>query len=100
MSSIGGKHSSQICHFLVLMHYCRKKLENKPGIQFPESLVAQIVNMTERFSFADMKEAFMNTLFLIAAGQDRSDGRGTEGLFERVIIEQLENLRRSIVLGI
>jgi len=76
------------------MYYCRKKLENKPSIQFPKSLVAQIVNLTERLSFADMKEAFMTTLFLIEARQDKSDGRGTEDLFERVIIEQVKDLRR------
>lgn len=78
------------------VEYWRKKLDNRPGIQFPESLVAKIVDMTEGFSFAYLKEAFVSTLLLIAARQDSGDESDGGGLFEKVILEQLEILRNQI----
>ena len=71
-------------------------MENRPGIQFPESLVAKIVDITEGFSFAYMKEAFVSTLLLIAARQDNGDGKDREGLFEKLILQQLKNLRKQL----
>lgn len=81
---------------LALTKYYRKKLENRPGIQFPESLVAKIVDMTEGFSFAYMKEAFISTLLLIAARQDHGDEKDGGDLFEKVILQQLKILRKQI----
>lgn len=78
------------------VQYWRKKLENRPGIQFPESLVDKIVDMTDGFSFAYMKEAFVSTLLLIAARGDNGDDKAGEGLFERVIMQQLKNLRKQL----
>ncbi|KAF8456582.1 P-loop containing nucleoside triphosphate hydrolase protein [Terfezia claveryi] len=78
------------------VEYWRKKLENRPGIQFPESLVAKIVDTTEHFSFAYMKEAFVSTLLLIAARQEHGNPKDRGDLFEKVILQQLKILRKQI----
>ncbi|KAF8419401.1 P-loop containing nucleoside triphosphate hydrolase protein [Tirmania nivea] len=78
------------------VEYWRKKLENRPGIQFPESLVTKIVDLTKRFSFADMKEAFVGTLLLIASRQDNGDEEDGEGIFEKLILQQVKILRKQV----
>lgn len=81
----------------------RNKLNGRPGIAFPDSLVGKIVELTEGFSFAYMKEAFVSTLLLVAAGEGGGDsddeGVGAsddEGVFERIITQQLKNLKLQI----
>ncbi|KAF8461246.1 P-loop containing nucleoside triphosphate hydrolase protein [Kalaharituber pfeilii] len=78
------------------VQYWRKKLEKRPGIDFPESLVDKIVEATEGFSFAYMKEAFVSTLLLIAAGEGDDDDKDGKGVFERVIMQQLKNLKKQL----
>lgn len=47
-------------------NYWREKLENKPSIDFPKKLCVAIAGITQEFSFAYMKEAFVATLLTIA----------------------------------
>ncbi|KAL8824754.1 MAG: hypothetical protein Q9191_004840 [Dirinaria sp. TL-2023a] len=51
--------------------YWRKKLKNKPAIKFPRKLCPAIAGITQEFSFAYLKEAFVATLLTIA--RRRSD---------------------------
>ena len=46
--------------------YWRKKLASKPSIKFPEKLCPAIAGITQEFSFAYLKEAFVATLLAIA----------------------------------
>ena len=47
-------------------NYWREKLKNKPSIDFPKKLCVAIAGITQDFSFAYMKEAFVATLLTIA----------------------------------
>ena len=56
------------------MQYCeywREKLKKKPLVKFPKKLSPAIAGITQEFSFAYMKEAFVSTLLTIA--RHRSD---------------------------
>ena len=46
--------------------YWRGKLKNKPAIKFPKKLCPAIAGITQEFSFAYLKEAFVATLLTIA----------------------------------
>ena len=47
-------------------NYWRQKLKNKPSIEFPKKLCVAIAGITQDFSFAYLKEAFVATLLTIA----------------------------------
>ena len=47
--------------------YWREKLKTKPTIKFPKRLSPAIAGITEDFSFAYLKEAFVATLLVIAS---------------------------------
>lgn len=53
--------------------YWREKLSNKPSIKFPKQLSPAIAAITQDFSFAYLKEAFVATLIVIAG--NRSEER-------------------------
>ncbi|KAH7132045.1 P-loop containing nucleoside triphosphate hydrolase protein [Dendryphion nanum] len=54
--------------------YWRKKLQNKKEIDFPSKLCDAIADITEDFSFAYLKEAFVATLLDLARNrEDESD---------------------------
>lgn len=46
--------------------YWRQKLKSKPAIQYPKKLSPAIASITQDFSFAYLKEAFVATLLVIA----------------------------------
>ncbi|KAA6415036.1 MAG: atp-dependent zn protease [Lasallia pustulata] len=58
------------------VQYCeswRHKLQLNPKVGFPERLSSAIVDITDVFSFAYMKEAFVSALLLIVV--DRKDSK-------------------------
>ena len=57
--------------------YWRNKLKNKPSIKFPKKLCAAIASITDDFSFAYLKEAFVSTLLSIA-GRRSEEGGGSD----------------------
>lgn len=61
--------------------YWREKLKSKPSIEFPKKLSIAIAGITQDFSFAYMKEAFVATLLTIANGRTEqlANCRGGEG---------------------
>lgn len=82
--------------------YWRQKLKNKPAIQFPKKLCPAIASITEDFSFAYLKEAFVATLLAIAghrseicAGSGKNDEGGDLDEFElwREMKKQVKLLR-------
>ncbi|KAF8450498.1 P-loop containing nucleoside triphosphate hydrolase protein [Boletus edulis BED1] len=50
--------------------YWQKKLEDNDEISFPDSLVEEVAGLTQGFSFAYLKEAFMSTLVRITNADD------------------------------
>jgi transitional endoplasmic reticulum ATPase len=50
--------------------YWRKKLSGNKKIEFPEVLCGMIADITDDFSFAYMKEAFVATLLVIVANKE------------------------------
>ncbi|MCJ1419597.1 hypothetical protein MMC32_005952 [Xylographa parallela] len=90
--------------------YWRGKLAANPEIEFPRPLCAAIAKITDAFSFAYMKEAFVASLLALVV---RKQGRGLGALQERgsgggelddlplwkEIQKQVKNLRRELDMG-
>ena len=56
--------------------YWRSKLASKPSIKFPKKLCPAIAGITQDFSFAYLKEAFVATLLTIAGNRSEDGVRG------------------------
>ncbi|SLM35966.1 P-loop containing nucleoside triphosphate hydrolase [Lasallia pustulata] len=56
--------------------YWRHKLQSNPKVEFPERLSSAIADITDGFSFAYMKEAFVSALLLLVV--DRKDSKRNE----------------------
>jgi len=57
-------------------NYWREKLKYKPSIRFPKKLCIAIAGITQDFSFAYLKEAFVATLLTIARRRTEDAVRG------------------------
>ena len=60
-------------------NYWREKLKNKPTIKFPEKICPAIAGITQDFSFAYLKEAFVATLLTIAGHRSEESMRHSRG---------------------
>ena len=82
--------------------YWRKKLRNKPSIKFPKMLSPAIAGITQDFSFAYLKEAFVATLLSIAGNrsengiEDDEDGDLDKYELWREMKRQVELLREDM----
>ena len=63
---------------IMYCQYWREKLKNKPSLQFPKKLNAAIASITQDFSFAYLKEAFVATLLAIAGNRSENGIGGDE----------------------
>lgn len=63
---------------ILYCNYWREKLKTKPSIKFPKRLCIAIAGITQEFSFAYLKEAFVATLLAIA-GHRSEDGGASDG---------------------
>ncbi|KDQ20601.1 hypothetical protein BOTBODRAFT_26605 [Botryobasidium botryosum FD-172 SS1] len=69
--------------------YWQQKLKDNDSVAFPDSLLSEVADLTEDFSFAYLKEAFVSSLILLAGGA-RHDS------FEVVLKEQIQSLRKQL----
>ncbi|KAG9105538.1 hypothetical protein FRC07_009204 [Ceratobasidium sp. 392] len=69
--------------------YWQRKLKNNKDITFPDSLVEKVAELTEGFSFAYLKEAFVSTLVSLA-------GSHNEGQFDKVLLKQIAELKKQV----
>lgn len=69
--------------------YWRGKLSSRKDIDFTKEFVDTIADMTERFSFAHLKEAFVSTLVIIATKPESES-------FPDVMQKQIKELRKQI----
>lgn len=86
--------------------YWKHKLQGKPSIEFPEELCPAIANITDGFSFAYLKEAFVATLLLIAGrrSDEHNDAVNIEQNLDRYelwreIKRQIKLLRDDMAAG-
>ena len=82
--------------------YWRHKLRNNGKIDFPKELSAKVADITDEFSFAYMKEAFVAALMvLVAKGDEELTCRNQDddlsgNVFWREIQRQVKNLKREM----
>ena len=82
--------------------YWREKLMNKPSIKFPKMLSPAIAGITQDFSFAYLKEAFVATLLAIAGNrsengiEDEEDGDLDKYELWREMKRQVKLLREDM----
>jgi transitional endoplasmic reticulum ATPase len=69
--------------------YWKRKLASNKSIYFPKTLVEHIADITEGFSFAYMKEAFVSALVSLATGTET-------GTFAAVIERQIKALKKEL----
>lgn len=84
--------------------YWRSKLHSNPDLEFPEALCPRISAITDHFSFAYLKEAFVATLLVLLVGRKgrltMERGCGLEELpLWREIKRQVELLRGELEDG-
>ncbi|KIJ20334.1 hypothetical protein PAXINDRAFT_166412 [Paxillus involutus ATCC 200175] len=71
--------------------YWQDKLKDNSEISFPDSLVNEVADMTQGFSFAYLKEAFVATLVLVSnAGDDEQVD------FPIILKNQIATLRKEL----
>ena len=60
--------------------FWRKKLQDKEAVDFPKVLSPEIAKITEDFSFAYMKEAFIATLLALARAGSQDKGKDDDDI--------------------
>ncbi len=82
--------------------YWKNKLAGNDKVDFPEELCGMIADITDEFSFAYLKEAFVASLLTIVARKETNDSddddkggkdRAEKSEFWREIQKQVKNLR-------
>ena len=83
---------------ILYCEYWRKKLADKPSIQFPQKLCPAIAGITDDFSFAYLKEAFVATLLVIAGNrsEDADTTGGGDDLDEYELWREIKNQVRLL----
>ncbi|KAF7432983.1 hypothetical protein PC9H_004927 [Pleurotus ostreatus] len=72
--------------------YWQTKLASNDEIEFPDALVDEVAGLTERFSFAYLKEAFVSTLVTLAGLDDDEE----EVDFATLLKSQIKTLRKQL----
>ncbi|KAF9569095.1 P-loop containing nucleoside triphosphate hydrolase protein [Agrocybe pediades] len=72
------------------VQYWQKKLAANVEIDFPDRLVDKVARLTDRFSFAYLKEAFVSTLVTLLGIE------GKKPTFESVLVDQINALRKQL----
>ncbi|KAI0314801.1 P-loop containing nucleoside triphosphate hydrolase protein [Amylostereum chailletii] len=80
---------------LLYVQYWQGKLENNEDVDFPDTLAEELADLTDRFSFAYLKEAFVSSLVTLLT--EKEDGN--VHTFESCIKAQIETLRKQLDKG-
>jgi len=72
------------------VQYWQTKLSSNKEIDFPDRLVDEVAQLTDKFSFAYLKEAFVSSLVIFAGIE------GDKPVFANVLKDQIEILRRQL----
>ncbi|TFK43716.1 P-loop containing nucleoside triphosphate hydrolase protein [Crucibulum laeve] len=71
--------------------YWQKKLKSNKAIEFPDRLVDEVADLTDKFSFAYLKEVFVSSLVTLATYE--GDNKPT---FEKVLKKEIQVLRKQL----
>ncbi|KAJ7765062.1 P-loop containing nucleoside triphosphate hydrolase protein [Mycena maculata] len=71
--------------------YWQNKLKSNKEIEFPDSLVDEVTDLTPKFSFAYLKEAFVSTLVTLAGWEDDD-----KPVFGDALKKQIKTLRKQL----
>ncbi|KAJ7781058.1 P-loop containing nucleoside triphosphate hydrolase protein, partial [Mycena metata] len=71
--------------------YWQNKLKSNEEIDFPDALVDEVAEQTNKFSFAYLKEVFVSALVMLAGWE--GDAKPT---FERALKDQIKVLRKQL----
>nr|XP_031861387.1 uncharacterized protein CI109_002991 [Kwoniella shandongensis]KAA5528459.1 hypothetical protein CI109_002991 [Kwoniella shandongensis] len=75
--------------------YWQNKLRTIKEIEFPDSLLDEFAEKTDKFSFAYMKEAFVSSLLIVATREvDGFDGKPVD--FRTILLNQVKHLRDEL----
>ncbi|KAJ7368476.1 P-loop containing nucleoside triphosphate hydrolase protein [Mycena albidolilacea] len=76
---------------VLYVKYWQDKLESNKEIEFPDALVDEVADMTDQFSFAYLKEAFVSSLVTLAGyeGDDKPS-------FPSALKAQIKMLRKQL----
>ncbi|KAI0068685.1 P-loop containing nucleoside triphosphate hydrolase protein [Artomyces pyxidatus] len=80
---------------VLYVQYWQSKLKHNDAVIFPDSLVEEVADLTDKFSFAYLKEAFVSSLVTFMT--DKEDGKDVH--FESVIKGQIKTLRKQLDKG-
>ncbi|WRT64410.1 uncharacterized protein IL334_001342 [Kwoniella shivajii] len=69
----------------------KDRLHDNSEIEFPDTLLDEFADKTDKFSFAYMKEAFISTLLTIASGNEKGDLD-----FRGILLKQVDHLRNEL----
>jgi transitional endoplasmic reticulum ATPase len=81
--------------------YWRNKLKDNKKVDFPKEMSARVADITDSFSFAYMKEAFVAALLVIVANSGEPVAKRvgdplSDNILWNEIKRQVENLRKEI----
>ncbi|KAJ7904686.1 P-loop containing nucleoside triphosphate hydrolase protein [Mycena olivaceomarginata] len=76
---------------VLYVKYWQDKLESNKEIEFPDALVDEVADLTDKFSFAYLKEAFVSSLVTLAGyeGDDKPS-------FPSALKAQIKTLRKQL----
>jgi transitional endoplasmic reticulum ATPase len=84
-------------------HFWQGKLKDNKNVEFPDSLCEAIADITDKFSFAYIPEAFVAALLAIAISKDEDvsdaeedDDPNDKYILWREIKKQIKNLRKEM----
>ncbi|PPQ77701.1 hypothetical protein CVT25_011136 [Psilocybe cyanescens] len=70
--------------------YWQTKLQSNKEVDFPDQLVDKVAHLTDRFSFAYLKEVFVSSLVTFVGIE------GEKPTFESLLVKQIEVLRKQL----
>jgi len=72
------------------VQYWQTKLSSNKEIDFPDHLIDEVAQLTDKFSFAYLKEAFVSSLVIFVSI------KGDKPVFSNVLKDQIEILRKQL----
>ncbi|THV08367.1 P-loop containing nucleoside triphosphate hydrolase protein [Dendrothele bispora CBS 962.96] len=77
---------------VLYVRYWQNKLKDRKSVPFPDSLVQEVADATDKFSFAYLKEVFVSSLVLMA-GYENDEDRPS---FRSILMDQIKQLRKQL----
>ncbi|KAF5359044.1 hypothetical protein D9758_004759 [Tetrapyrgos nigripes] len=76
---------------VLYVKYWQNKLKDNKSVTFPDSMVDEVADATDKFSFAYLKEAFVSALVTMAGYEDDDHPS-----FKATLMDQIKQLRKQL----